>query len=569
MEREMTSLAEKLKEYAESDMYPYHMPGHKGSTATGSVFDDLHGMDITEIDGFDDLHHATGILKALQDEAAKAFGADRTFYLVGGSTVGILTAVSAALKPGSGLLMVRSCHKSVYHAAYLRGLTLHYILPEYDRDAQILRPVTAAQVRTALQQYPNVGAVLITSPTYEGLAANVREIAEAVHERDLPLIVDEAHGAHFGFASCLPPNSNQWADLVVQSLHKTTKALTQTALLHVNGDRVPAARVQKFLDIYMTSSPSYLLMASMDEAIRDLRDNGELLYGDFMRKRKDFLQKTAGLKALFVYQPGDTDGNAEICISMGSGTDTEKNAGTDIDIRTDPCKILICSRVRAFSGKNLYDELLQKYHLQMELCENNHVLAIMTPYDRQEGFDRLAAALNEIDRELTVESRDKGCGCKISGGYPERTGGCELAGEYWEKPHGCELADEHRKNSCERKPGESVRADDDARESGEWAGRFGAHGSETEPDSLCPHLPRQAQTLAESWGEGHFVALTACTGKISAAFVFQYPPGIPLIVPGEVWDGALVCQVQEKIAAGYEILGIAGKCGTIEVAVMD
>ncbi|MCD8379633.1 MAG: aminotransferase class I/II-fold pyridoxal phosphate-dependent enzyme [Lachnospiraceae bacterium] len=523
------SLTEKLKEYAASDIYPYHMPGHKGSTATGSVFDDLHGMDITEIDGFDDLHHATGILKEAQDEAAQAFGADRTFYLVGGSTVGILTAISAAIRPGGGLLMVRSCHKSVYHAAYLRGLKLHYILQEFDWDAQILKPVTAAQVREALQMYPDVGAVLITSPTYEGLAANVREIAEAVHERNLPLIVDEAHGAHFGFASCLPQSSNAWADLVVQSLHKTTKALTQTALLHVNGDRVSAERVQKFLDIYMTSSPSYLFMASMEEAIRDLRDNGERLYGDFIRRKEEFLKKTAGLKALFVYRPTDTDGKEN------------GRAGKYMD----PCKILICSRVREFSGKNLYDELRQKYHLQMELCENNHVLAIMTPYDRQEGFDRLAAALGKIDRELLERYQLEVCS--------------------WE------MTESYQKDAPDRGRGPMVKAwkDNRIRESDEKSDVDRKEGLKGMTAGLCPHLPRQTQTLTESWVEGHSVPLTECAGKISAAFVYQYPPGIPLIVPGEVWDEAMISQVQEKIAVGYEILGIAEKCGTIEVAVVD
>lgn len=504
MERNRGSLAEKLKEYAKSDFYPYHMPGHKGNADTGSVFDALHGLDITEIDGFDDLHHATGILKRLQEDAAKAFGADRTYYLVGGSTVGILAAVSAALEAGSELLIARNCHKSVYHAAYLRGLKLHYILPEYDRDAQVFKPVTAAQVKEALRQYPDVGAVLITSPTYEGLAADVREIAEAVHERNIPLIVDEAHGAHFGFASYLPSNSNACADLVVQSLHKTTKALTQTALLHVNGERVSANRVQRFLDIYMTSSPSYLLMASMEEAIRDLRDNGERLYRDFMYRKEAFWEQIAGLKTLFVYEPGD------VC--------------------SDPCKILICSRRKDFSGKNLYDVLLEKYCLQMELCENNHVLAIMTPYDRQEGFDRLAAALNEIDRELAGRDQEKGCDRELTG---------------------------------------PVLTDDRGRESGDKPGGAAESGAEISMAALSTHLPRQAKTLAESWGEGRLAPLEECAGKISAAFVYQYPPGIPLIAPGEVWDEELIRQVREKTAIGYEMLGITEKCGTIEAAVTD
>ncbi len=558
MEREMTSLAEKLKEYAESDVYPYHMPGHKGNADTGSIFDELHGMDITEIDGFDDLHHATDILKQVQEEAACAFGADRTYYLVGGSTVGILTAVSAAAKPGSELLIARNCHKSVYHAAYLRGLKLHYIVPEYDPQAQIFKPVTAAQVRKALREYPNVRAVLITSPTYEGLVANVGEIAEAVHEKGIPLIVDEAHGAHFGFASCLPSNSNAWADLVVQSLHKTTKALTQTALLHVNGDRVSAAQVQKYLDIYMTSSPSYLLMASMEEVVADLRDNGEHLYHDFMQKKESFLQKTADMKVLFAYQPVDASENEKKCRCTAFRTYTDKNENksrnivphTDVDEngktdkKADPCKILICSRVREFPGKNLYDILLQKYHLQMELCENNHVLAIMTPYDRQEGFDRLAAALNEIDGELNGRYRKESCSFGLTGELQGQIESCELPGSY-------------RRDRCERQLDEYTRQDNTAGESDEEAATF------------LPHLPQQAQTLAESWGEGYAVPLGECAGKVSTTFVYQYPPGIPLVVPGEVWDEELVSEVLEKIASGYEMLGIAEKCGTIKVVVTE
>ncbi len=466
-------LSEKLKQYAATDFYPYHMPGHKGNTNTGSMLDNLHGMDITEIDGFDDLHHPEGVLKELQMKAAQAFGAGESFYLVGGSTTGILTAVSAALPSGGELLMARNCHKSVYHAAFLRQLTTRYVMPEFDENRQIMKPVTALQVQAALDRYPNVGAVLITSPTYEGLTADVKAIAAAVHEKNIPLIVDGAHGAHFGFAAGLPENGNEWADAVVQSLHKTTMALTQTALLHVNTDRIDGALIQRYLDIYMTSSPSYLLMASMEEAIADLQENGERLYGDFDGRVSDLLRKTGEIKTLDV-QKGD-----------------------------DPCKLLICSKVREFSGKMLYDMLLRKYHLQMELCENNHVLAIMTPYDRQEGFDRLAAALNEIDGVL-LEKVEKG--------------------EY------------------------------------NWAMRG---------ERLMPCLPEQKSILARSWGGGVFCPLEVCAGRVSAEFVYQYPPGIPLIAPGEVWDDTLLHCAKEKKANGCEILGFIEKCGTIGAMVSE
>ena len=177
-------LYHQLQEYEKSDFYPYHMPGHK-RRLNGCMPQQIMGMDITEIDGFDNLHDANGILKDLQEEAARLYGAEESFYLVNGSTCGILSAISAALPAGGHLLMARDCHKSVYHGVYLRNLTTSYLYPDWVPGYDIHDAITPDQVMKALEQEPDIGAVLIVSPTYEGRIADVGEIARIVHEKEI------------------------------------------------------------------------------------------------------------------------------------------------------------------------------------------------------------------------------------------------------------------------------------------------------------------------------------------------------------------------------------------------
>ena len=258
----MQILLEKLTAYGASDHYGFHMPGHKRQ------LDLMEGIspyqiDITEIDGFDDLHHAEGILKEAQEQAAKVYHAEETHFLVNGSTAGILSAILGSTRRGDQILVARNCHKSVYHAIEMQELKPVYLYPGFDPEAQLNTEISAEDVRAALERHPGVRAVVIVSPTYDGIVSDVESIAEAVHVHDIPLIVDEAHGAHFGFHPYFPENANQkGADLVIHSLHKTLPALTQTALLHMNGERADRRRVRKYLHMLQTSSPSYVLMAS-------------------------------------------------------------------------------------------------------------------------------------------------------------------------------------------------------------------------------------------------------------------------------------------------------------------
>ena len=247
---------------------------------------DVYGLDITEIDGFDNLHQTVGILKREQEKAARLYGAEQTYFLVNGSTGGILSAIGAVTEKGGRLLMGRNCHKSVYHGAYLQELEVSYLYPELLEygmtgttavagtgngtiTGTIAGAVVPESVEEKLRKEPDIGAVLITSPTYEGVVSDVRKIAAIAHRYGKPLVVDEAHGAHFSLSSYFPESAvHQNADLVIQSLHKTLPALTQTGVLHVSGERTDDNRVEEMLRIFQTSSPSYVLMAGIDRCVR-------------------------------------------------------------------------------------------------------------------------------------------------------------------------------------------------------------------------------------------------------------------------------------------------------------
>ena len=441
-----------LTEYAGGGYYPYHMPGHKRRGAQGGSFSEALAAsmryDITEIDGFDNLHKPEGILLEAQKRAAALYGADDCFYSVNGSTAGILTAVSAAVPEGGKLIMARNCHKAVYHSVYLRHLEPVYLYPGTVGDTELAAPVTAAQVEEALEQNPDAKAVLIVSPTYDGVAADVAGIAKAVHRRGVPLIVDAAHGAHFGLHPGFPESPVRLgADLTVVSLHKTMPCPTQTALLLCSGSRVAKERLRLFEGIYQTSSPSYLLMAAMDECVSAVRRTGAALWDAFFRERAAFLEQCSGLSGLRIL----TDGTFEL-----------GKTGEQLKFLMDPGKILIETSKTCLTGKQFYDILLEQYHLQMEMAAGNYVTAIMTCCDSKEGWQRLAEALVSIDRSV--------------------------------------------------------------------AGSVPGHESRLRE---YPFLEKAVSLTEALDAPKEKASLEEAEGKISGGFVNLYPPGIPVVVPGE------------------------------------
>ena len=371
----MGTLYEKLKSYADSDYYGFHMPGHKRNEVFAA---DVPGCrtDITEIEGFDDLHHAEGILKEAQERAARLYSSGETHFLINGSTVGILSAVLGVTNRGDRILVARNCHKSVYHAIYMNELEPVYLYPGFDRESQLNMEISVQDVRKSLELYPQIRAVVIVSPTYDGVVSDVAAIAEAAHEKGVPLIVDEAHGAHFGFHAYFPQNANQnGADIVIHSLHKTLPSLTQTALLHMNGAFADRRRVKKYLHMLQSSSPSYLLMSSIDSCIHMLEEKQPELFLPYIMQLENIRRELKNLKRLKLIPVHDRS------------------------------KLIISAKDTCISGKELYELLLERYHLQMEMMAGTYVLAMTSVGDTPEGFERLTRALLEIDEELGPKKR--------------------------------------------------------------------------------------------------------------------------------------------------------------------
>lgn len=489
----MNNIFDKLKNYSDSDYYAFHMPGHKRNL---DLMDGTspYRIDITEIDGFDDLHHAEGILRDAQERAAKVYHASETHFLVNGSTVGILSAILGTTKKGDSILVARNCHKSVYHAIYLNELDPVYLYPKFDPELGLSTEIDAEDVQKALEEHPEVRAVMIVSPTYDGVVSDIEKIAKIVHANGCPLIVDEAHGAHFGFDPYFPKSANVYgADLVINSLHKTLPSLTQTALLHANGELVNRSRVKRYLDMLQSSSPSYILMASIDACIGLLEETQK---GNV---QEDASETHSDTRLDYKYKNIFSEYAKRIEALRKDLKQLKylKIIQTDHTERYDRSKFVISVKHTPMSSHELYDILLHKYHLQMEMLAGTYVLAMTTAGDTEEGLNRLRDALLEIDTELdkrTVKEQEKkelltDSDLPLSGRQPSLEKVWTIA-----EAVNCKDAAQCGLQSCEN---------------GKDAFSFGRMG----------HAEKRI--------------FTDSVGCISLEYAYLYPPGSPLIVPGE------------------------------------
>ncbi len=469
---------EKLIRNRLSGRYPCHMPGHKRNMAEFPMAE-YYGIDITEIDGFDNLHHPEGVIKDIMERAAWLFGAE-TYLLVNGSTGGILSAVSAVLRREDTLLMARNCHKSAYHAAYLRACKVRYVYPACLEHYGICGAVSAEDVERRLRRYPEIRAVFVTSPTYDGVVSDVRGIVRQAHARGIPVIVDEAHGAHFALDARFPESAvDLGADLVIHSIHKTLPALTQTALLHVQGDLVDRDRLRRFLGMYQTSSPSYILLAAIEQCLVILEEKGPALCEAFFRRNAVFEKRARELRHLHVL-------SAEAEHFRGNGL-----------FDFDTGKKVISAAGTALQGNELYDLLRDRYGLQMEMAGQTYVTAIMTVMDSAAGFSRLADALQEIDGTLakdnSVSQRE----------IQDLVGGSAASADLQ---------------------------------------------TEQAAYTVCEAIEREQETID----------LEECEGRIAGEWITVYPPGIPLIVPGEIFTEALIGKLRSCRMRGFLIEGMRG-----------
>lgn len=539
----MEHLFEKLQRNAKGDIYPYHMPGHK-RRSWGKLPEGLFQIDITEIDSFDNLHQPEGILLELQRKASRLYGAEESFYLVNGSTCGVLSAISCALPPGGHVLMARNCHKSAYHAAYLRGLSITYLYPPYLDEYDVFDAVLPGQVREALEQEPDIGAVIVVSPTYEGRIADIGAIAKVVHERGIPLIVDEAHGAHLGLAREWPRNSCQLgADLVIHSVHKTLPSLTQTALLHVNGSLIDRGRLKRFLHIYQSSSPSYVLMASIDNALQYVESDGQEAFGRFRTLYGNMMEKLSGCGNLRFLSGNQVVGDASHPSLRGRECQ-------------DVGKLLISVKGTPLTGKGLYDVLSGKYGLQLEMASESFALAMFTVNDGEEAYRRMTDALLEIDRTLTVCCEDVNRGLES-----DETPNCEIVN--------CEIQNRKAENSEMESPKAPKREIENCEATTPGIQDSGVQNVEAGNHEFFSSNPQSCIPLSKAWDmHSDSVTLEESVGRLAGEFINLYPPGIPLLAPGERMTGALSRHIRRCMEQGLTVQGIDIRDGKAFVKVI-
>ena len=472
----MEHLYDKLVKYSVSDYYGFHMPGHKRQQITGA--EKLpYEIDITEIEGFDDLHHAEDLFINLQEYAAEVFHAEETHYLVNGSTVGLLSAVLGCTGYGDRILMARNCHKSVYNAVDLNGLIPEYVYPEFDETTDLNGEIRVEKIEQILEKdrgmnrEAGIKAVVITSPTYDGVVSDIERISEVVHKYGIPLIVDEAHGAHFGFHEYFPQNANvRGADIVIHSLHKTLPSLTQTALLHINGRYADRERIRNYLHMLQSSSPSYILMASIDECVRAMDECREEIMDTYVECLQQARERLKQLKNIKLIEAEHYD-RSKIVLSVKNLKNTDGEV---------------------LNGQR-FQEMLRSYHLEMEMASGSYVIAMTGPGDTQEGMDRLVQAVMEIDKNILCE--------ELSGNDEDHT---------------------IKNISYEMVPLEQAYSSFEA-------GRM----------------------------EGESVKWNEASGRISLEYVYLYPPGIPMIVPGERITSTIVQKMVKYKEMGFSIEGLS------------
>ncbi|CCO08560.1 aminotransferase class I/II-fold pyridoxal phosphate-dependent enzyme [Desulforamulus hydrothermalis] len=447
MNQQKAPLWEALVKHAHGAAAQLHIPGHRSGQAIPPEFLQLAGqavftLDVTEIPGLDDLHNPQGPLAEAMALAAAAYGAEQSFMLVNGTSCGLMALIMACCGPGDKIMVPRNAHRSVVSGLILSGAHPVYYQPGVLDDFACLTGPDVCQIKQLLKENREVKAVLAVNPTYYGVAGDIAALAGLCHAAGIPLLVDEAHGAHLRFHPQLPPDAlSCGADAVVQSTHKTAGSLTQSALLHVQGARVDRSRLAEALRMLQSTSPSYLLLASLDTARRQLALQGRQLLDQALvlaRRCRKQLAGIAGVKVLSRHHLG------------GAGA-----------AWLDPTRLTVSLLPAGLTGYQTADLLHRRYQVNVEMADAANVVAVISIGTREEDCRQLIKAVAEL------------------------------------------------------------------------AGAAGA--------PVCwpalPQLPAPEVALPprEAWQHpGQYVALEKCLDLISGETVAVYPPGIPVVCPGEV-----------------------------------
>lgn len=445
-------LYDKLKNYSKSGIYPFHMPGHKRNFNLDLPYD----IDLTEINGFDNLHNPEGHIKEIEGMASSLYSVNRAFLLVNGATGGILSAIRAMTEFGDKVIVARNCHKSVYNAIELCGLNPVYILPKFLDNYGIYAEISPDKIEKLLSENPDTKLVILTSPTYEGIVSDITKISGICKKYGVKLFVDAAHGAHFPFSENFPNEAvSCGADVTVVSLHKTLPSLTQTGLLLTN-DLTLEEKLQDNLSVFETSSPSYILMSSIEKCI-DFISCNKNIFEDYVRNLENFHNATNNLKNLEVI-------------------DFKK-----FDLKYDLGKIIISTVKTTLNGIELAKKLREQFNIETEMAYTSYVIAMTSVCDTEEGFSKLANALFEIDKTCINNQSDS---------------------------------------------------------------RF----------SVLTTIPKRCFISSDkSQYRSEIVRLDKSKERIALEYIWAYPPGIPILVPGEIISKQVLDIIHNLIDKNIEI----------------
>lgn len=471
-----------LMEHAKKNTVSFHMPGHKGSgiyadCGYGDFLSRIVDCDITEITGADNLFQTEGIILETQKRYAALYDVMRSYLLINGTSGGLIAAILATVEPGGKLIMARNCHKSVFNALALGNIQPVYAYPDSVPGYEVAGPVSPQEIQELLRQNPDAQAVILPSPNYYGICSDIKKIAEVVHRAGKVLIVDQAHGAHlhffhkFGAGVGMPLSAESCgADIVVDSTHKTLASFTQSAVLNLNSDRVDRYALEDKLQAIQSTSPSYLLMASLDINAAILESRGAELIGRWKTNIERFYQEADGIPGLTVMRSDNLD----------------------------PTKINLDMSALGLTGSQL-EEALLKEEIYGELYAGSLLMCMTGIGNTPADFRRLGSALSKISATITREISEKNPSDSNSIANKRLSG------------------------------------------TGQPAPRLTVPGQ-----AIFVGVPKDKR----------FVPLEEAAGAVCAGSVIPYPPGIPLVCPGERFDPETVSYIRELRNRGEKVIGV-------------
>lgn len=369
-----TPIIDSLRKIVDNNIISFHMPGHKKGAiykmlGYQDILENLYKLDTTEIPGTDNLHSPEECIKESLKRASEVFKSDKTFYLVNGSTCGIEAAIMASVNPKEKIILNRDCHQSAINSCIIGDIDPIYVNPSINKNSNTLSGVSFDDVKRVIDSNLDAKAVFLTYPTYFGDVFDLKSICSYAHEKGMTVIIDEAHGAHLGLSEKLPETAlSQGADIVIQSTHKTLPSFTQSSMIHIKGNRININKLTNMLRITESSSPSYLLMASLDIAVDIYEKNGFDLMDKLLSNINEFKSELYKLKNI------------------------------KVDESKDYTKIFLNTKKLGITGHELENILRENYNIQVELSNYYGVLLIATIGNTKDEFLKLKDVLFEIDK---------------------------------------------------------------------------------------------------------------------------------------------------------------------------